>query len=169
MKEKDIFISSCGVDEDGNGKSVAMVETMYVNADADIEPKSLDKITFDGVPLNIMRTARFTMIDFQFRDHTDYDYIRTMEMLKKFSDAHNSLEDNAAEIPTIQVTITPKEYSGIYYISGVNAMWCAMSDEPGRCPDMIRFIFVNHDVSTYKLSDEAMEELLNDLGSDNDV
>ena len=169
MKEKDIFISSCGVDEDGNGKAVAMIETLFVNADPDKEPESIDKITFDGVPLNIMRTARFTMIDFLFRDHTDYDYIRTMEMLKKFSDVRNSLEENATEIPTIQVTVTPKEHGGVYYISGVNAMWCSMSDEPGRSPDMIRFMFVNQDISTYRLSDEAMEELLNNWESEDDV
>ena len=76
MKEKDLFIASCGVDENGDGKSIAMIETMFISMDPETEPRSIDTIAFDGVPVNIFRTTRFTMVDLIFRDNTDYDFVK---------------------------------------------------------------------------------------------
>ena len=149
MTEKDIFIASCGVDEDGDGKSVAIIETLFVDSDPSKEEKIVDSITFDGVPVNIFRSLRSTIIDLQFRDNTDYDYIQSLTILKNFTTAENSIEEGNTFVPTIQLTLMPKEYEGLYYVVGVHGTWCAMADEPGILPNIIRFIFDNDLVHTY--------------------
>ena len=154
MTEKDVFLASCGVDEDGEGKSVAMIETLFIDSDPSKDEKIVDSITFDGVPVNIFRSLRSTIIDLQFRDNTDYDFIQSLTILKDFTRAENSIDEKS--VPTIQLTVMPKEYEGLYYITGVHGTWCAMADVPGKLPDIIRFIFDNDLVHTYRIADEAL-------------
>ena len=84
MTEKDVFLAICGINEDGEGKAITMVATLFASADPSKEDRTVESITFDGVPVNIFRSLRTTMVDLQFRDNTDYDYIQTMNLLKSF-------------------------------------------------------------------------------------
>ena len=154
MTEKDVFLAICGINEDGDGKAITMIETLYASADTSKEDRTMESITFDGVPVNIFRSLRTTMVDLQFRDNTDYDYIQTMNLLKSFSKPENSLYDTKNGIPTLQLTIMPKELEGTYYLVGIHGMWCTMADEAGRLPDIIRFIFDNDLINTYSVSGE---------------
>ena len=53
MTEKDVFLAICGIDEDGDGRAVSMIETLYAATDPFREDRTVDSITFDGHPENI--------------------------------------------------------------------------------------------------------------------
>ena len=54
-------------------------------------------------------------------------------------------------LPTILLTVTPKEHDGEYYISCLNAMWCVMPSRIGVVNDTIRFMFTNDNVEVLQL------------------
>ena len=157
MTEKEIFISACGIDEDGEGKSIVMIETLFASPDPSKEEKIVDSITFDGTPVNIFRSLRSSLLDIQFRDNTDYDYVQALSILKDFTKAENSLDSSSESVPTVQVTLMPKDLEGLYYIVGIHGTWCAMSDEAGKLPNIIRFIFDNDLFHTYRISEAALD------------
>lgn len=157
MTDKDVFLAICGIDEDGDGRAVSMIETLYAATDPSREDRTVDSITFDGHPVNIFRSLRSTMVDIQFRDNTDYDYIQALDILKGFSNPENSVGDVTDGIPTIQLTVMPKELEGLYYMVGIHGVWYTMADEPGRLPNIIRFIFDNDLLHTYRIPEEALE------------
>ncbi len=158
MTEKDVFVAACGVNDEYEGKSVSMIQTLFLSADPSKEEREVDGITFDGVPINIFRSLRSTIIDLQFRDNTDYDFVRSVSLLKDFCKVENSMGGDDEEIPTVQLTIMPKEYEGLYYIVGVHGTWCTMADESAKLPNILRFIFTNDLVHTYRISDSAVDE-----------
>ena len=156
ITEKTVFIAACGVDEKGTNKSITKVETNYLNV-ADNAEKVESEITMDGAVVNIFRSLRYTMIDFQFTNSADCDYVRALQLLKEFSIPENSLDTESSIIPCIQVTVMPKELEGKYFITGIHGTWCAIPSEPNRLADTIRFIFENGLVHTYRINEKNID------------
>ncbi len=171
MTEKEVFIATCGVDEDKNNKSLIKVETKVFHIDDETE-ETISERTLDGPVVNIFRSMRYTMIDLKFRDNSDYDYINVSALLKEFCVPENSIDDKASDIPAVVLTVMPKELEGEYYITGMHGTWTLMPSQPNRLADTIRFIFDNNLVHTYRVDaedidiDEVNEEIYMEEMSD---
>ena len=163
MTEKEVFIAACGVDDDQNNKSIVKIESKIFHTKNSTE-EDVSERTIDGPVVNIFRSMRYTMIDLQFSDNSDYDYINVSAMLKDFCTPGNSIDDLAEDIPAIVLTVMPKSLEGEYYICGMHGTWCLMPSQPNRLADTIRFIFDNNLVHTYQIdesqvdTDELIEE-----------
>lgn len=157
MTERDVFLASCGVGEEGQGKSVMQVATKFLNIADDTE-EIVRQLTMDGAVVNIFRSMRFTMVDLKFGSGTDYDFIQTVQLLSEFTTAENSIDDNAERIPCVQLTLMPKQLEGEYYVCGIHGTWCVMPSEAGRMPDMVRFMFDNDCLHTYRINEDAIDE-----------
>ena len=155
--EKEVYIAACGVDEDGNSKSVVSIETEFINL-KDNSEEPVERMSLDGVSVNIFRALQHTTVDFTFADGMGYDIVQAVNMLKRFSVPGNSVEDDGDRIACIAITIMPKELEGEYFICGLHAIWCLMSSVIGQKSDTIRFIIDNQLFKTYATNAAKGEE-----------
>lgn len=157
MTEKEIFIAACGVDEDNNSKATIQIKASVLNVQNNTE-EELQELTTDTPVVSIFRSYRYTMIDLQYPGSTDAEYIQSVNLLKEFSRPENSLEDDAAEIPSIILTVVPNELELEYFIVGIHGTWCLMPSEIASEIDTIRFIFDNELLHTYKFNDSELDQ-----------
>ena len=156
MTDKDVFKAACGITEDKDNKSLVKIETKFYsandNSEADVEQR-----TIDGPVVNIFRSLRYTIVDLQFSDNSDYDYINVSQMLKNFSTPENSMDTVTDKIPAIVLTVMPKSLEGQYYICGMHGTWCLQPSAPNKLADTIRFIFENDLLHTYQVNPTALD------------
>lgn len=156
LTEKQIFIEASGVDEEGTPKSLVQLATKFFDVNEGDEEK-VREMTFDGAVVNIFRSLRMTMIDLKFESAVDYGFIQASEMLKEFTTAENSTDEETGRMPIVQLTIMPKELEGQYYICGIHGSWCLMPSEPGKAADIIRFIFDNDTVHSFEINETELD------------
>ncbi|MCR5102735.1 MAG: hypothetical protein K6B41_15410 [Butyrivibrio sp.] len=170
ITEKDVFRACCGIDNNGESKALSRIELKKFHSDR--KEEMVSEITLDGVIVNIFRSMRYTLVDLQYEDNSDYDYVRCVQLLKEFSVAENSMDEKAEYIPAIQVTLMPKEYAGRYFMTGVHGTWCLMPSKVGILPDTIRFIFDNPLLNVYEMNMEeaaGLDEDDEELYTENEV
>lgn len=155
IKEKDIFISSCGHDDKGFGKSFIKIETAIVSEDVN-NTETIDSIILDTPSVNVCKTRAFTMIDLCFRSNKEEELIDTINLLSSFCSVENTFDEEKGEMPAICVSICPKEYNGEYVIVGMHAMWTLHQSMIDGGLDTVRFIVENGFIHTYKID---MDEL----------
>lgn len=155
LTEKDVFIAASGVTEDGDGKSLSQIATKFLDMGTG-EEELVREMSFDGVIINIFKSLRMTMIDFKFESALDYNFVQASEMLKEFTSVENSADPESNRMPIVQVTIMPEELEGQYYITGVHGSWCLMPSEQGKAADIIRFIFDNDTVHTFRINEDML-------------
>lgn len=157
MTDKDVFQAACGVTEDKDNKSLIKIETKFIHTENGGSEETVEQRTLDGPIINIFRSLRYTMVDIQFADNCDYDYINVTQMLKNFCTPKNSMDTVADKIPAIVLTVMPKSLQGQYYICAMHGTWCLMPSKPNRMADTIRFIFDNELIHTYQINPEKLD------------
>lgn len=156
LNEKDILISACGTDENGFSKAIVKIENSILSI-SDKEPIVIDDIVMDNPIVNIFRSRAFTMIDMTFKNPEDFELKELSEKLKSFCSPENSLNDEFDEMPTICVTVCPKQLNGAYYILGLHAMWTLQPSSIGGNIDTVRFIIQNDYFNTYHFDIERLD------------
>ena len=146
MTEKDVLMAASGTDVEGTTKSLVVVETKNVDVSTEFET-TLKELQLDNPVVKIYRGFATSLVDLVFDDSSDYDYVHLFNMLKEFSSLENSVSEDV--VPTLAVTVIPKEYGGDYFLAGLHPSWCAMPDEPGGDVNTIRFIFDNEFLHTF--------------------
>lgn len=164
MTEKDIMKACCGTDEVGNTNSAVKVQNLILNITTG-EQKIINEVTLDNPSVNMFRSFRYTMVDLIFNSHTDYDFLNTTSMLNAFTVSDNSMDSEDYNVPSIVVTICPKEYDCEYYTVGMHGAWCLQPHIAGEEINTIRFIFDNELFHTYEVNDTSIDykELSNEI------
>ncbi len=156
MKEKDILIAMCGVDENYEPKAQVMMETKFIDIVKGEEIR-VDTIHLHGPIVNCFRSNRFMNVDLQFDSSSDPHFVQCIQMLKDFCKPENSVDSNDNQMPIIQLTIMPITFGGEYYASGIDGSWTIVPSQPNRLPDTIRFIFIYGDFFTYRIKESDID------------
>ena len=154
IMETDIFRACCGLDEEGYSRSVSAVKMLFFSEEA--EPEEFDEIISDHPVVNIYRDSLRTMIDLTFENPADYEFTNLVLRLQEFSRLELSEEREA--VPSVMVTVSPKEWMGRVYLSAIHAMWCLMPEMPGGKINTVRFIFDNETVDCFQIDEEVFDE-----------
>lgn len=158
VSEKEIFKAACGMNEEQESNSIIRVETKLLHLADGGSEEALSDLTLDGPCVNIHRSLRFTMIDLEFDNNDDPDYLHLASMLKDFTGYEQSMDVENDRIPALVLTIMPKELDGEYFICGMHGAWCLMPSTPEGPADTVRFIFDNELVHTYRINADVPED-----------
>ena len=158
VSEQEILKAACGVDEEQESNSIVKVEAKILHFEEDGSEEPVSDVTLDGPCVNLHRGYRYTMIDLQFDEDNDPDFIRLSDMLRDFTVPEQSMDAGNDRIPAIVLTVMPKVYDGEYFICGMYGAWCLMPSEEGGSSDTVRFIFENELVHTYRINTDLLEQ-----------
>ena len=156
--EQEIFKVACGMDEEQESNSIIRVEAKILHLADGGSEETVSELTLDGPCVNIHRSFRYTMIDLQFEDARDPDFIRLSDMLKDFTTTEQSMDVENDRIPALVLTIMPTALDGEYYICGMHGTWCLMPSEAGLFADIVRFIFDNELVHAYQINTDELSD-----------
>lgn len=162
VSEMEIFKAACGLNDDGEGRSIVRAEAKILHLKDGGSEEPVSDMTMDGLCVNIHRSYRYTMIDLQFDDNYDPDFVRLSTMLKDFTGPEQSMDVGNDRVPALVLTVMPKAYDGEYFICGMHGTWCLMPSAPNRLADTVRFIFDNELVHTYQINEDTLEKAMED-------
>ena len=162
-EEMEIIRAACGLDENGETKSVVRVEAKILSLSGEGSEEPVSDMTLDNPCVNIHKSFRYTMVDLEFSDSADEEYAKLTNMLKDFTVPERSMDLEEDLIPALVLTILPKEFEGEYFICGMHGTWCLMPSAPDRPVDTVRFLFENELIHTFKLDDDAISSYEEDF------
>ena len=154
IREFDVMQACCGMDEDGYARAVCAVKMLFLTGET--EPEEADEIVTDAPVVNIYPDALRTMIDLTFRNTADYEFSNLVLRLQEFVRMDLSARSDA--VPSIMVTVSPKEWMGRVYLSAIHGMWCLMPEVAGGEVNTVRFFFENESVGCYTVDEQVFEE-----------
>ncbi len=157
MHIKNIMLASCGEDIDGFSKSAISVKGSEFNFKEETENVIFEQILEEPV-VNIFRSVGYSMIDLTFKSE---DIEKLWELIRKMQSFSNirMMPGSDDILPTVVVTIIPKEYDGEYYLSCMNAMWCIQPSVQNGEYDTLRFIVANDFFHGFKTVDDSGEAI----------
>ena len=167
--EIEIIKAACGLDENGEPRSVVRMEAKILHLSGEGSEETLSEMTLDDPCVNIHRSFRYTMVDLEFGDSKNEEYTRSVKMLKESTSPEQSMDLENDRVPTLVLTVVPKEFDGEYFICGMHGTWCLMPSVPDQPADTVRFLFENELIHTFKLDDEAISEGENEADEDVDI
>ncbi len=154
MQELEVLRACCGEDDEGFSRAGVAVKLMMLKADEGAE--EIDEAVLDNPIINIYRDSRMTLIDLTFLNVTDFEFTNLVVRLQTFLGDKVSMKEDA--VPSIMMTLAPKEHLGRCYITGIHGMWFLMPSAVGGAVDTVRFLFENDYVSCFQVEDTNEEE-----------
>ena len=164
LKEIEVYRACCGEDEDGFSRAAAAVKLLMLKGEEKAE--EIDEIVLDNPVINIYRDPRRTLIDLTFLNVMDFELTNLVVRLQSFFSEKLSMRQDA--IPSVMVTLAPKEFAGQYYVSAIHGMWFVMPSVIGGENDTVRFIFENDLVNCFEAEDTGEEQESEEEGINED-
>ena len=165
MTIKDIILAASG-SIDGNTKCAIGLFHEIWNVDTD-ETSTLQQINIEKPIVNIFKHANYTQVDLVFKSKFDADLRNIWDMLTRFCETENSIDDDTTELPVIVLSIFPHELNGLYYILATNPIFYTLQPEDASGdPCVIRLVFDNDDFIVIKDNEEAINELKQEISNE---
>ena len=127
MRELEVMRACCGEDEEGFSRAAVSVKLMMLKEDETAE--EIDEIVLDNPIVNIYRDPRRTLIDLTFPNVKDFEITNLAVRLQSFMGEKMTMQRDA--VPSIMMTLAPKELFGQYFISAIHGMWFLMPSAVG--------------------------------------
>lgn len=142
-----------GRDELGTSKAACSLTIQRIIED---DTEVVQSVSTQYAVVSVYSTPLWMTVDLRFEDRLDYDYLQFSQVCMEYQELAN---DSEAEPLSLVLSLTPfGEYN--YFVVGVNGAWNFQLDKPdGEC-NTIRFIFMKECFGVYELSEEAMEEMI---------
>lgn len=149
-----------GRDELGTPKAACSLTIQRMISEDDTEV--VQSVSTQDAVVSVYSTPLWMTVDLRFEDRLDYDYLQFSQVCMEYQALAN---DSEAEPLSMVLSLTPLgEYN--YFIVGVNGAWNFQPDKPdGEC-NTLRFIFIKECFGVYELTDEAMEEMIEEAGQE---
>lgn len=156
------FSKFCGRDEDGDSKAICTLQVASVDADSG-EIVEIDAVSVLNAEVAIDIGPNIVAIDVKFENYLDFEYLQAGELCLRYKEKHNNKEYD--ENATLLLTITESgEYAN--FLIGQEAMWAFTSEKPEDRNHMIRFWFLKDNFIIYKLSDQEIERVVQQVGEE---
>ena len=156
------FSKFCGRDEDGDSKALCTLQVASVDIETN-EIKEIDAVSVLNSEVAIDIGKDIVTIDVKFENHLDFEYLQAGELCLKYKEKHSNQEYD--EDVTLLLTITEcGEYAN--FLIGQEAMWAFTSEKPEDRNHMIRFWFLKDNFIIYRLSDQEIEKVVEQVGEE---
>lgn len=154
------FSKFCGRDEEGESKAICTLQVASVVAVTG-EIKEIDAVSVLDSEVAIDIGHDFVTIDVKFENYMDLEYLQAGEICLSYKEKHSKHEYD--ENVTLLLTITEcGEYAN--FLIGQDALWAFTSEKPEDRNHMIRFWFTRDNFIIYRLSDEEIERVVEQIG-----
>lgn len=155
LSEREIFIRACGRTADGFAKSAIKIDDADINVNTH-EENILNELMLDNPVVNIFRNAKMTMLDLTFDNPEDYEFHHLIGFLQNATSLDRTMDTVSDTVPSVIITICPKELEFEYYITGLHAIWCLQPSQIDGPIDTVRFIFTNDLFHVYHMNVDAI-------------
>lgn len=168
MNMKEVIMAASG-SIDGKTKSAIGLFHEIWHTNGDTTP--VQQISLEKPVVNIFRHAGYVQVDLVFISKFDADLRNIWDMLTRFCEPENSMDDETDEMPTIVLAIYPTEFEGKYYILATNPIFFTLQPEDASGdPCVIRLIFDEEEFTVFEEDDEdVMEEIMNEITEELDL
>lgn len=158
MTDKEVMMACCGMDDDGMPRATVALKMARIHV-GEMKEEIKDELILDTPVVNMHRGPKFTIIDLVFTDPQEFQFINSVGRLQKFVKVINSADaenTDDAVIPTMVVTVAPRDLMNEYFVSGMHGIWAVMPSHIGMPNDTLRFIFTNDSFHVFSM--DEMEE-----------
>lgn len=156
------FSKFCGRDEDGESKAICTLQVASVDAETK-DIKEIDAVSVLNSEVAIDIGMDIVTIDVKFENYLDFEYLQAGEICLRYKEKHSKQEYDSNV--TLLLTITEAgEYES--FLIGQDAMWAFTSEKPEDRNHMIRFWFLKDNFIIYKLSDQEIERVVEQVGEE---
>lgn len=154
------FSKFCGRDEDGESKAICTLQVAAVDIETK-DIKEIDAVSVLNSEVAIDIGTDIVTIDVKFENYLDFEYLQAGELCLQYKEKHSKQEYDSNV--TLLLTITE---SGEYedFLIGQDAMWAFASEKPEDRNHMIRFWFLKDNFIIYRLSDQEIEKIVEQIG-----
>ena len=159
-KNRVLFEALEGRDELGTPKAACSLTIQRIIAEDDTEV--VRSVSTQDAEVSVYSTPLWMIVDLRFEDRLDYDYLQFAQVCMEYLELAN---DSDTEPLSLLLSLTPLgEYN--YFVTGVSGACNFQPDSPdGEC-NTIRFIFIKECFGVYELTDEAMEDMIEEAGQE---
>ena len=149
MELKELLIACDGQDVHGMPKSTAVIINEYWYQDG--EKELINEIALDSPTVKCFAGDGFLQLDLDFGSKHNVDLGYTYDVLCKFREVENSIDDNGDRIPVTTVVLMPAEYENQYYVACFNPAWLGLTAKsPNDDLTIIRMTFLADNVMMYE-------------------
>lgn len=166
--------AACGVDEDGNPKSIVIIGLQKFNVnDTTEDPETLMEISTVDAVVDIKSIGTFSYISLRYPDATNADLALAYRCLEQYYEKAEEESNDEYEVVAF-ISIIPLELTGEYIISALYPVFWALEPdiitEPARTlrvvhiPEDIQFMHSDlNDEDVARIIAEATNEGLDDV------
>ena len=149
----DIFQVIKEIGENGKVKArcCLMIEKKF--EDTELSPKIQKLVYVQNASAKISQTSNFAVVDLSFENCTDYDYLRTLELCRKFTemtDACEFVEKSNSDLSLILYMTPNGNYD--FFLMGMDAAWKLIPKKLEGRRSAIQLIFSKEKFGSYELS-----------------
>ena len=157
-KNRVLFEALEGRDELGTPKAACSLTIQRIISEEDTEV--ILSVGTQDAEVSVYSTPLWMIVDLRFEDRLDYDYLQFAQVCMEYLELANDSEN---ELLSLVLSLTPLgEYN--YFVTGVSGAWNFQPDTPDGEYNTIRFIFIKECFGVYELTDEAMEDMIEEAG-----
>lgn len=163
LSEVELIQAIEGVDDTGAAKAACCLSIMKNPAMG--EPEALySAATLDAV-VSICLTEQWAVVDLQFSEPLDYDFLRMAQVCKVYTDSLRRLDGNSSVSYSFVLSLAPVGDYDIFLV-GADGFWSFMASVPAAGCDTIRFLFPRDRFGAFELDTDAVEEMIEEAGTE---
>ncbi len=142
MSVQEILEKVCGIDQDGEPKSLVSLYLLETNEDGENAKELISESIFKPA-VNVRSISGMIMVDLIFKSQTDVNLKRMYDIAEKYGDKSNAffLEENPSAIPHLMLYLFPVENEGCFLQCGNPFMWSMTSTGVNNGLNCLRFVF----------------------------
>ena len=166
MENVEIIKSIEGVDEAGEAKAVCSV-SIHKEMPGH-EPEVVDSAFTMNAVVSICITPVWAVVDLRFSDRLDYDLFQMLQVCMDYMEMVKSDAADGSRYLELVLSISPAgEYE--QFVIGRDGFWSLMSERLEKYCDTLRFIFPREQFGAYELTEEAVEQMIEEASREVDV
>lgn len=158
MSEVELIQAIEGADETGAARAACCISVIKNSAERDPEAVS-SAATLEAV-VSICLTEKWAVVDLQFPEPLDYDFLRMAQVCKEYEDALRKADENISY--SLVLSLAPAgDYD--FFLVGGDGFWSFMASDPTAESDTIRYLFPQDRFGAYELEADAVEEMIEEV------
>ena len=157
QNEMELLKSIEGMDETGVPKAACSVSIQREMPEQ--EPEIMESAFTMDAEVFFCITEVWAVVDIHFENRLNYDLFQFLQVCKEYAELVRVDTEMDEQLPMLVLSIAPLgEYE--QFVIGRNGFWSLTSQDLENCCDTIRFIFPRQRFGAYELTEEAVEQMI---------
>lgn len=124
------------------------------------EPEVCGSVYLSDAVLSVGFTNDFVLVDLQFEDCVDFEYLQAGELCREYGVLTNA-EKTGQVGYSLVLSVVPKGEYDVFFV-GIDGAWCFVSENPGEISRGIRLVFAREKFGVYEFGEKAVEGIVAD-------